>query len=239
MRLIWFNTGFLERYLPPVALPIPKGPLKGKKWMPASGLKFFSGNFEPEKAAAIQRIVRRDDIVYDVGAHVGYFSVLMSALVGPCGRVIAFEPHPRSFAQLLRHLALNGCRNVTAIQNCVGDDFRFCWFDTCGPSVAAHISANGDLAVEMVSLDSLLQLGQIPAPTFMKIDVEGAELLLLRGAEGLITRHRPVILIASHSEDLDEACCRFLSGRGYRLEAVTEFHGDRELLASPEDAIPR
>lgn len=78
--------------LSPVMLRIRGGPLEGKKWKASSGIRFIKGTYESKKAEAIQQTVRANDIVYDIGAHVGYFSVLMSDIVGCGGHVIAFEP---------------------------------------------------------------------------------------------------------------------------------------------------
>ena len=78
--------------LSPIMLKIRSGPLAGKKWKVSSGIRFIKGTYELKNVEAIQKILREEDIAYDVGAHVGYFSVLMGDLVGDGGKVIAFEP---------------------------------------------------------------------------------------------------------------------------------------------------
>lgn len=233
MRLICFNTGFIERYLPPIPLPLPKGPLKGRKWLPSGGFKFFSGNFEPLKTRAIQSLVHEGDVVYDIGAHVGYYTVMMSELAGPTGRVIAFEPNQFNFRHLERHIILNKCDNVRAFPVCVSNTMGTCKFKTRCASVEGHMAEDGDMAVDSVRLDTIVEDGTMPTPTFMKVDVEGAELSLLHGAKSLVSTCRPVILLAVHSGELYDGCKEFLTGLGYRLDAVTPFDGDMEVLAAP------
>ncbi len=73
-------------------LKIRSGPLEGRKWKASSGIRFIRWTYKPKNVEAIQKTVREEDVAYDVGAHVGYFSVLMGDLVGSGGKVIAFEP---------------------------------------------------------------------------------------------------------------------------------------------------
>src|ERR1700690_902346 len=70
-----------------VTLPILRGPLAGKSWMLASRINFFFGTYEPEQTQAFQEIVRPGNVVYDIGAHFGYYTLLASGLAGPTGRV--------------------------------------------------------------------------------------------------------------------------------------------------------
>ena len=81
----------LKRLLSPITLPIAGGPLAGCPWIVSSGSSFLRGRYEPEKTEAVLDLVREGDVVYDIGAHVGYFTVLFSREVGPGGRVFAFE----------------------------------------------------------------------------------------------------------------------------------------------------
>lgn len=231
MPLIWPAASYVKYVLGPVVLPIPKGPLKGRKWSVASGLKFFFGGFEPEKSTTIQAMVGEGKVVYDIGAHVGYFSVLMSGVVGAEGRVVAFEPRPLNLAYLRRHVRINRCRNVQIVEACVGEHNGTCRFEARCKTTAGNVSPNGNLTVRMVCLDELYSSGTIPAPDFVKIDVEGSELMVLEGAQRIICDHHPPMLIATHTKDLDRLCADLLSKAGYRLQIVRPFHGDWEALA--------
>ena len=75
----------------------------------------------------------------------------------------------------------------------------------------------GDIQVRVVTLDGMVERGEVPPPMVVKCDVEDAELDVLRGAEALLRAHHPAILLDTHSESGQMACCRFLSDLGYRL----------------------
>ena len=99
-------------------LRILRGSLRGKQWLAESGgkvLRVLGGTYEPEQTRAFEELVKPGDTVLDVGAHVGYYTLLSSVLVGASGRVFAFEPNPRNYHYLDQHVYLNRCRNVTTV----------------------------------------------------------------------------------------------------------------------------
>ena len=110
------------------ALPILKGPLKGKRWLIATRINFFLGTYEVEQTEAFVKTVRENDIVYDCGAHYGYYTLLASTLA-PQGKVIAFEPSPANLVHLHRHLEMNHCANVTVLESALGDRVGTAQFD--------------------------------------------------------------------------------------------------------------
>ena len=83
------------------------------------GLSLF-GSFEPEQTALVETLVKPGDTVVDLGAHIGYYTLLFAKLVGPSGHVVAFEPSPASCAILRRNVASNGLANVTIVNAAVG-----------------------------------------------------------------------------------------------------------------------
>ena len=104
-----------------VMVRIKAGPLKGKKWSVVSGGNFIRGRYEEFKTEALLKCIKPGDVVYDVGGHVGYYSVLSSVLAGPTGKVFVFEPRPMNVAFLKRHIKFNGVENVTHIEAAVSD----------------------------------------------------------------------------------------------------------------------
>ena len=82
-------------------------------------LLFYRGMMDPLETQLVQELVRSGDTVIDIGANVGYYTLLFSELVGETGRVIAFEPDPNNFALLERNVLGNGCRNVTLVPKAV------------------------------------------------------------------------------------------------------------------------
>jgi len=158
-------------------LKIRSGPLEGRKWKASSGIRFIKGTYEPKNVEAIQRTVKADDVAYDVGAHVGYFSVLMGDIVGSKGKVIAFEPRGLNLGYLKRHVSVNRCENIEIVSKALGDHSGHAKLETRTGSGTGYISETGDEDVEITSIDELVESGALPAPTFLKIDAECRSLL--------------------------------------------------------------
>ena len=226
------------RLIPRSAIvPILQGPLRGKKWIAGSSTHgCWIGSFEHEKQMAFRRAVSRGNVVYDLGANVGFYSLLASVLVGNAGHVYGFEPLASNAAILRRHLEMNRILNCTVLQAAVTADDGVARLDPSSSGDLAHLSETGAETVSTVALDSLLATGKIRAPQVMKIDVEGAELQALRGAARLIEAHRPVILLATHGPQVHRGCLNFLRDRGYALESLTAdpVESSAEILARPD-----
>ncbi len=145
--------------------------------------------YEPEVVGVIEKFVRAGDVVVDAGASVGFFSCLMSKIVGGNGRVLAFEPNLESFRHLERNINKRGLSNVMplrmALWSCDMPEIELWSIEEIGyTSICHYHSAIGSEIVEARSLDSLLPT-EI-RPRFMKIDCEMAEFEILRGAERIL-----------------------------------------------------
>ena len=216
-------------------LPIWAGPLRGKLWTVGSCIRFLRGTYEPEGTAVFQEQVKEGQVVYDIGAHVGYYTVLGSMAVGPQGRVIAFEPFPFNLRQLRRHIRLNRCDNVTVVEKCVGDRSGRVRFAPGSGTGTGRVAPDGPLEFDMLTLDEAVAEDAFAPPDFMRIDVEGAELSVLEGAREVIARSRPAILLSLHGEHLERDCSGLLTAWGYRLEPIkTTRAADTEMLATPQ-----
>lgn len=224
---------FMKVLFAPILITIRSGPLRGRRWSLTTGKNFLTGKYEPEKTATLVAEVRPGDIVFDIGAHVGYFTVLMSQAVGASGRVYAFEPRPLNLRFLRRHVVVNRCDNVEILSTSVGDRPGPARLDTRTGTGTGHISDTGNIAVEMVSVDALVDSGRLPAPTFMKVDVEGGEMMVLQGALRVLERHRPRMVLATHGDDLDARCREFLTPLGYTMTDIGQVKGDVEYLVVP------
>jgi FkbM family methyltransferase len=217
-------------------LPILQGRLRGQRWIVGSAEHgCWLGSYEYAKRVVIERTVMRGDVVFDVGANVGYYTLLTSLLAGKEGRVFAFEPVLKNLEYLQRHLRINRVANVTVIDKAVSDrDGSVSFVD--GPSASmGHFAESGGYQVPTVAIDSLVECGDLPWPDFMKIDVEGAELLVLRGAKRTIEQARPVIALATDRFALHRDCCDFLRGLGYTLTPIgpASLDESEEILATP------
>lgn len=208
--------------LSPFTTTIRAGAMQGRRWVIASGSRFVRGTYEPRQCEAFQRLVRPGDVVFDVGAHVGFYTVLSSSLAGPGGRVYAFEPLPANLRYLRRHCALNRCTNVTIIEACIGDRAGTARFDDSHGTGVGHLAPGGTLEVQVRSLDELIASGEAPVPDVIKVDVEGAERLVLAGAESTLRQHHPVLILSVHSGELERDCREALAGFGYTVSTIDD-----------------
>jgi FkbM family methyltransferase len=214
-------------------LKIRSGPLQGRKWKASSGVRFIKGTYEPKNVEAIQKTVREDDVAYDVGAHVGYFSVLMGDIVGSGGKVVAFEPRGLNLGYLRQHVAVNHCNNIEIVSKAVGDHSGHAKLETRTGSGTGYVSETGDEDVEITSIDELVETGALPAPTFLKIDVEGGEMAVLRGARKIIASQRPRMILATHGDDIDAECRALLREWNYDMQDIDHESGTKEMIVTP------
>lgn len=157
--------------------------------------------YEAETSRLLATILRPGDTFLDVGSHVGYFSMLAASIVGEQGTVVAFEPDSRNFRQLETHIEINGFQNVAPINAAVGEttgqvEFHFnsdndgghaLWDVGEHPFNEQSRTRPTKRTIDMVSLDAILSGIDIPAPRAIKIDTEGAEHSVLKGALQTLT----------------------------------------------------
>ncbi len=187
-------------------LPMPIRLPYGAWWLArndALGLLIATTGFENAESRFVERFLKPGMIVLDIGAHHGYYTLLASKRVGVRGRVISFEPSPREQKALRLNLRLNRCRNVVieglALSDENGESDFYVLEDRASgcnslkvPDVSGKMSRQ---RVEIARLDQCLARFAMDRVDFIKLDVEGGELAVLRGAADLLGRtSRPVIL---------------------------------------------
>jgi FkbM family methyltransferase len=146
---------------------------------------YVHGVYEPVITRLAESILRPGDRFVDLGANIGYFTVLASRLVGPGGRVVAFEPVPAVRERLVRNLELNDCKNVELHAEAASDSTGTAQIHV-GPAAHSGISSLRTLDESAAALSvPTIRLEEVPAlqapPRLVKIDVEGAELRVVRG----------------------------------------------------------
>ena len=171
----------------------------------------------------LSRALRPGDVFFDLGAYVGPFTLLASRLVGPTGRVVAFEPDPGTRALLERNLAANAVTNVTVVPCAVGDHAGTVRFVASGDSVG-RVGAAGDLEVRQVTLDGYCAEHGLQ-PTVMKVDIEGGEAGALDGSAAV--RGVRALVLEVHEPPLRD--------QAVDPAAFLERLGPHELLESPDD----
>ena len=218
-------------------MPILQGRLRGKRWIVGSGEHgYWLGSYEYQKRLAFEKNIGKNTVVYDIGANVGYFSLLAAVLTGPQGQVVAFEPLPRNVDFLKKHIEINCLNNIKVIEAAVADQDGSSTFKLGASTAMGHLGAGGELEVTLVSLDSLINQGDVKPPDFIKIDVEGAEFEVLQGAQTLIAQYHPTLFLDTHGRDAHQRVIQFLSDRGYQFEILDgkSLADTKELIARPQ-----
>lgn len=175
------------------------------------------GSRDPGIWRFIARHVEPGEVFVDAGANIGAYTLPAARLVGPAGRVIAVEAHPRTHALLARNIAANGLGQAMALHTALGEapGELVMAFNEANPG-ETHVGTEGSGArVAVQRLDDVLAGLGVAQARYLKIDVEGFELPVLRGAAGLIAAS---LGIAVQTELLQRHADRY----GYRLEAVGE-----------------
>ena len=181
------------------------GPLQGfRMWTDWTRYRgYIYGNWEPVATQAIISNAKRGMCVFDIGAHLGYYSLLLAKCVGPVGQVVSFEASPGNFCTLQKNVLINKLKNIELINLAV-----FSKSGTIGMSVSPTDASSGDwsisrqtdgdsIQVQTISLDQFCQAKSV-SPHFLKIDVEGAEYDVLIGGRETIGECRPTMLIELH-----------------------------------------
>jgi FkbM family methyltransferase len=208
-----------------MVMPVMQGKLRGKKWIVGSFVHgCWLGSYESSKQQRMAQVVRPGDAFLDVGSHVGFYTLLASTLVGESGKVFAFEPAPRNLDYLEKHLSINGVRNTTLFRVAVSDAPGEVRFRENECSAMGQIDSAGTLVVPCVSIDDLYDRKLIPLPNVMKIDVEGAEAHVLRGAEQVLREGHPTIFLATHGSEVHAESVRLLTSFGYVCSALNDGH---------------
>jgi len=158
------------------------------------------GEFETE---IIKNEIKPNDVVVDIGAHIGYFTLLLAMLVGPTGKVFSFEPESKNFKLLKKNIEINNYSNVIAECKAVSDKNKKCTLYTFETSSGANRLSKPDddskvksIEVDSVSLDEYFKNSEFAKKIkFIKIDVEGAELLILKSMKSILHENNDVKLL--------------------------------------------
>lgn len=169
-------------------------------------------HYEPDVSLMMCKIVEPGDVVVDVGANAGFFTVLLGALTGPNGRVVSFEPGDNNIARLKNNIALNRLENVALIEkaasDAVGEIAFFINSDDSGgnalwdvgtfPGNVKSAAAPQTVTIKATTVDAELEQLGLPAPKLIKVDTEGAELQVLRGCKDVLTGCKVPFVIAEY-----------------------------------------
>ncbi len=221
LKVLYFRPNSVHR--------ICFGPLRGMffKVSDVTGLSPWYSGSERCHQRTFKKLLKKGDVILDIGANWGIHSLYFSRLVGSEGKVIAIEPYPLAFAELKWHLAKNRCLNTHILQFAMSDSDGQGWF------LPAANAAEGRLAFPSIdelpltaipittrTVDSIVDSLGLKKLVLFKVDVEGHEVRVLTGAEKATNRFRPYIVIDLHTPAADQAVAEWLIKHHYRLERL-------------------
>lgn len=239
-RLRWLAPGFAG-----LTFSLPKlGILWSARPFPdiMTRTTLIKGIYQEDVIAIFRNTLNQPDaVLLDVGAHHGLMALAASKAIGAGGKIFAFEPNPASQRFLQENLDLNGAENVSVCPFGLSDrpghlDFyanegEYSWNSTFVRSFADRASQAKSISVPINTVDAFCEENRI-IPTVIKVDTEGADFFVLKGATQTIIRHRPHLIIEFNpiaaekaGVDLDEIA-RFLKNLGYELQILQRaWHG--------------
>lgn len=182
----------------------PARQLGGDEWVYQWRLNFLTNNLEKESIGWCRKLVRRGAVAVDIGAHIGYYTRILSRLVGRSGHVFAFEPCSENFVVLSKNLSQQQYRNVTVFKKAVGaQNAQAILFISPGHSNhslnAGFTESVGQEQVEIIPLDLVLEQQRISRVDFIKVDVEGFEIEVLNGMRGIIAKSPDMHMLVEYN----------------------------------------
>lgn len=216
-------------------------------------LDFVTGLTELPMQRCIAEHLAAGDVFYDVGANVGFFSLLAARRVGASGAVYAFEPVAENAAAIRRNAALNGLTNLTVFELALDEVSRTGTLhvtrwdggSTLTTASVAPLEPVEERAVRVVALDDLVAAEALRPPTFVKIDVEGAEMGALRGMLQTLRAARPGLVYEVDDGDRAAFLARrqaidaFVAGLDYDVTHLPDSYANVAWQVGHSVAVPR
>ena len=188
---------------------------------------YWLGTYEPELQQAIEKLVEPNQVIFDIGANIGYVTLMFANNVGSGGRVYAFEALPQNVSRLNQNITINDFQSrVTIIQAAVqiqsGEtEFLIGPSDAMGKASGSagreNLEYQEKIVVKGISIDESIKDSGTPMPDIVKIDVEGGEVLVLPGMRELLKQRRPIIFLELHGSDSAQISWYELTKSGYKI----------------------
>ena len=207
---------------------ISKGILRGMRLkLELKHEKFYwLGTYEPQVIQAVCDFVRPGMVIYDVGANIGYMTLVFSRSVGRDGQVFAFEPLPDNIERIQEHIKLNSLQHIiSVIPKAVSDRIGKQMFlihelnamGKLSDSSGRNTVYRNEIEVNTLCLDSFVFEEGNPVPDLIKIDIEGGGIKALPGMSRILKKNRPIILMELHGPEEAKIAWNCLKQCGYEI----------------------
>jgi FkbM family methyltransferase len=213
-------------------------------------MRIYFNIMDVEVKRTISKYVHQGETALDIGANIGYFTLLMAHRVGSRGRVHSFEPNSPVCQRMAQHVLKNGFEDRVIVHDCavsnVSGSIQLSIYDDPGlSSILPRPDIEGTVVeARVVTLDGLFSSGEIGVPDFIKIDVEGAELFVLEGGEELIRQVRPIIVteISPEQKKLFDYTAtdirQWAHEHSYSFGFLHPYRGYQKVSWEPSDSLP-
>jgi len=194
---------------------------------------YWLGTYELDLQAAIEHYTQSGMCIYDVGANIGYISLMFAKLIGPSGKIFSFEALPENIKRFKRNKALNDfARNIKIIRAAVIDKSGTTQFlrhksSAMGKAVGSagrQEQYQESINVPAVSLDDFVFIENNPAPDLIKMDIEGGEALALQGMQKIFNNIRPILLIEIHGNIAGQIAWKLMQKNNYQVLRMGDTH---------------
>lgn len=201
-------------------IPIQRGPLKNKKWIKGShNVSILLGIYESKQTQVFIKFAQNTNTFWDLGCHAGYYSLLYNS-ASPTGKIFAFEPLQETVNIYKRHMSLNKINNSIVFPVAVSDNNGFFKFKKTSSSVAGKLDDFGEITVKVIKLSEFVSEQNITDPDIIKMDIEGAEVVVLNDLKLLLKRKMPSLFISTHGAKLHHDSIALLEEIGYHLSPL-------------------
>jgi len=202
-RLFWPNRNVIEVQESKMFIDVDDPDLRMRKTFQAYGMNLIH---EEGTTGLFKKVVKPGNIVVDIGANIGYFTLLAAKLVGESGKVFSFEPEPKNFSYFKKNLEVNDYKNVFAFQKAVSDKVGkaklfICSYDSGHHTInqfegieayrQGRTGETEEIEIEVVTLNSFLA-DKTDKVDVIKIDVEGAEALVINGMKEILKKNNNI-----------------------------------------------
>ncbi|RZD43510.1 MAG: hypothetical protein CXT78_08075 [Thaumarchaeota archaeon] len=149
-------------------------------------------------------ILKKNDVIIDVGAHIGTYSIPIATQIGESGKILAFEPNPKNAMVLRKNIELNKLNNIIVFENAASSKNQVVKLTLSNDPMLSMITSSEDekiVKIECIPLDSLIKKLELKKVDWLKIDAEGSEISILEGSIEILEKFHPKIIIEVRKEN--------------------------------------